>query len=338
MLYQTTQMTIRTLQEYIQKIKDLILYRGRYPHKPFLLLIIVEMMEQGEMWENNIPFREILKKETSFFSDLIEVANEQDVLTTELKLNIHNPFFHLKTSGFWNLYPIELRTLGKIRPEYLLNANAFAKLDDRFFLLLTNPEYREMIRQTLFTILNTHFPNIQPQVERVIAVYRTRSHERIAEDIEGYSEQLIQDTERPFSTHRDVVSIQVETPVRSAGFRQAIMKIYKYKCAVCELNIQAASGESVTDAAHIVPFSVSYNDDVRNGMSLCKSHHWAFDAGLIAVGEEHRIIVSPAMTEQGPTASMLTGLRDREIWRPREPEYCPAPEALTWHREQVMRQ
>ena len=66
------------------------------------------------------------------------------------------------------------------------------------------------------------------------------------------------------------------------------MKIYEYTCAVCELNIQAASGESVTDAAHIVPFSVSYNDDVRNGMSLCKSHHWAFDAGLISVNEAYQ--------------------------------------------------
>ena len=331
-------MTISTLQEYIQKIKDLILYRRRYPHKLFLLLIIIEMMEQGEMWENNIAFREISEKETSFFANLIEVANENGALTTELKLNIHNPFFHLKTSGFWNLYPIELRTLGKIRPEYLLNTNAFAKLDDRFFILLTDPECRRMIRQTLFTILNRHFPNIQPQVERVIEEYRAFRREHIAGDIKDYSQQLIQDTQHPFSMQRDVASIQVETPVRSAGFRKAIMKIYKYKCAICELNIRASSGASITDAAHIIPFSVSYNDDVRNGMSLCKSHHWAFDAGLIAVGEDYRVVVSPAMTEQGPTTSMLTGLHDREIWMPGEPEHRPAPEALTWHREQMMQQ
>ena len=116
------------------------------------------------------------------------------------------------------------------------------------------------------------------------------------------------------------------------------MQIYDYTCAVCELNIRALSGESVTDAAHIIPFSVSYNDDIRNGISLCKSHHWAFDAGLIAISEEHRVVVSPAMTEQGPAASMLTGLRDREIWLPGEPEHRPAPEALTWHREKVMKQ
>lgn len=329
-------MTIRTLQEYIQKIKDLILYRGRYPHKLFLLLIIIEMIEQGEMWENNIPFREISEKETSFFADLIEVANENGALATELKLNIHNPFFHLKTSGFWNLYPVELRTLGKIRPAYLLNANAFAKLDDRFFLLLTDPTYREMIRQTIFTILDRHFPNIQPQVERVIEEHRTLRREYIAGDIEDYSRQLIQDTQHPFSMQRDVASVRTETPVRSAGFRRAIMEIYDYMCAVCELNIQASTGESVTDAAHIIPFSVSYNDDIRNGISLCKSHHWAFDTGLISLNDDYRVIVSPLMSEQGPTEGMLTQLHDRQIWTP-DPQYRPDESALEWHRMRVLR-
>ena len=77
------------------------------------------------------------------------------------------------------------------------------------------------------------------------------------------------------------LSFQVENPIRSAGFCRAIMQVYAYTCAVCELNIRALSGESVTDAAHIIPFSVSYNDDIQNGISLCKSHHWAFDIGLI---------------------------------------------------------
>ena len=212
--------------------------------------------------------------------------------------------------------------------------NATAKLDERLFVLLVMPEYRDLLRQTL---ISTYFSNIRHEIERVIEEHRNLRREHIEGDIEGYSEQLIQDTQHPFSMQRDVASIQVETPVRSAGFRRAIMCIYEYTCAICELNIQAATGASITDAAHIVPFSVSYNDDVRNGMSLCRSHHWAFDAGLIAVSEDYRVVVSPAMAEQGPTAFLLAELRDREIWLPEEPEHRPAPEALTWHREQVMR-
>ena len=331
-------MTISTLQEYIQKIKDLILYRKRYPHKPFLLLIIMEMMEQGEIWENNIPFREISEKQTPFFANLIEVANEHGALTVELKSNIHNPFFHLKTSGFWNLYPIELRTLGKIRPQQLLDTNAFAKLDDRFFILLTDPGYREILRQTIFTILNTHFPNIQPKVENVIEEHRMVKGRQIEGDIKDYSERLIQDTQHPFAPHREIGSIETETPVRSAGFRRAIMKIYDYKCAVCELDIRAANGASITDAAHIIPFFVSYNDDVRNGLSLCKSHHWAFDAKLFSLNETYHVIVPPISHEHEPTERMLSELRDRRIWTPPVERHRPAQDALTWHREQVMSQ
>ena len=326
-------MSIYTLQDYIQRVNKL--QKGKpSPHKPFLLLIIIEMLESGELCENRIPFGEIEKKKP-FFADLIAVFNSGN--TRNWQPSLHNPFFHLKTNGFWHLEPPELQS----RPAattptaaYLRNMDATAKLDESLFVLLVIPDYREMLRQML---INTYFSNIRHKIEQVIEKHRSLREEHIEGDIEGYSEQLIQDTQHPFLMQRDVASIQVETPVRSAGFRKAIMKIYKYKCAVCELDIRTASGASITDAAHIIPFSVSYNDDVRNGLSLCKSHHWAFDTGLISVREDYQVIVSSAMTERGRTALMLTGFRDGEIWMPRESEGCPAPEALAWHREEVMR-
>ena len=326
-------MSIYTLQDYIQRVNKL--QKGKpSPHKPFLLLIIIEMLESGELCENRIPFGEIEKKKP-FFADLIAVFNSGN--TSNWQPSLHNPFFHLKTNGFWHLDPPELqsRPAGTTPTEaYLRNVDATAKLDGSLFVLFVMPEYRAILRQTL---ISTYFLNIRHEVEQVIEKHRNLRQEHIEGDIEGYSEQLIQDTQHPFSMQRNVASIQVETPVRSAGFRQAIMNIYEYTCAVCELNIQAASGESVTDAAHIVPFSVSYNDDVRNGMSLCKSHHWAFDAGLISVNEAYQIVVSRSVTEQGPTALMLTDFRDKEIWLPGEPGHRPAQDALMWHRENVMR-
>ena len=326
-------MSIYTLQDYIQRVNNL--QKGKpSPHKPFLLLIIIEMLESGELCENRIPFGEIEKKKP-FFADLIAVFNSGN--TRNWQPSLHNPFFHLKTNGFWHLDPPELQS----RPAAttpteasLRNESATAKLDESLFVLLVIPEYRDMLRQTL---INTYFSNIRHRIEQVIEKHRALREEHTAEDIESYSEQLIQDIPPDFSTHRDIASIQVETPVRSAGFRKAIMKIYEYKCAVCALDIRTASGASITDAAHIIPFSVSYNDDVRNGLSLCKSHHWAFDTGLISVREDYQVVVSPAMTEQGRAALMLTGFRHGEIWMPREPEHCPAQEALAWHREEVMR-
>ena len=203
------------------------------------------------------------------------------------------------------------------------------------------PEYREILRQTL---ISTYFSNIRREIEQIIEEHRILSQEYVAEDIEEYSQHLIQVAQHPFSMYREVESMQTEIPIRSAGFRRAIMKIYKHACAVCELNIRALreesvtdTAESVTDAAHIIPFSVSHNDDIRNGISLCKSHHWAFDTGLISISETYQVIVSPFISEQGPTGGILEELRDKPIKKPEAEQHFPDQDALAWHRTEVLR-
>lgn len=177
-------------------------------------------------------------------------------------------------------------------------------------------------------VIDRYFPELREKIEDLTIE---------AEAVE-YSAALIEGIEHPFSPYRDIASIEVETPVRRAGFRQAIMKIYKYKCAVCALDIRTASGASITDAAHIIPFSVSHNDDVRNGLSLCKSHHWAFDARLFSLNETYHVIIPPVSHEHEPTERMLSELRDKRIWTPPVERHCPDQEALAWHREAAMRQ
>ena len=326
-------MNTRILQHYIQKLQNLQDSR-RTPHKPFLLLIIVEMLECGELSENHIPF-EAIENKKPFFAALMAVFNSLN--GSNWHPHIHTPFFHLKTNGFWHLDPSKLQskpTADTPSASRLRNMPAVAKVDANLFLLLAIPDSRAILRQTL---IRSYFSEMRDAIEKVIAEHRGIGCEHIAADIEVYRQQLIQETQHPFLMQRDVASVQTETPVRRAGFRQAVMHIYDYTCAVCALNIRASSGESVTDAAHIIPFSVSYNDDIRNGLSLCKLHHWAFDVGLISVSETYQVVVSPAMTEHGPTTSMLARLHDRQIWVPSECEYRPAPEAFAWHRQAVMR-
>ena len=96
-------------------------------------------------------------------------------------------------------------------------------------------------------------------------------------------------------------------------------------------------GESATDAAHIIPFRISKNDDVRNGISLCKLHHWSFDKGLISLSETYQVLVSPLMSDQRPTEWMLTELQDKSILLPEREQLYPAQDALAWHREKVLR-
>ena len=40
------------------------------------------------------------------------------------------------------------------------------------------------------------------------------------------------------------------------------------------------------DLLHPLPL-----DDLRNGLCLCRRHHWAMDAGWISVGNDYTILV-----------------------------------------------
>lgn len=312
-----------TLQCYIRKINSMNRSQsesnGYAPDKPFLMLAVIQLMEQGEISENWISISDHLD---AIFSKYIS-------LMPWLNSTIHDLFDDLKNEGFCHLekrfYSSESQM--SLFPSAVQPQNAIkhgAVLEDNLFTLLMIPEYRELIRQN---IIETYFPELRQRIEDIAV-------EESAET-KTYSKTLISGVEYEFERFKCSKLIKEKPPVRSAGFRRAIMKIYDYTCAVCELKICASSGESVTDAAHIIPFSVSHNDDIRNGMSLCKSHHWAFDAGLIAVNEDYKVIVSRAVSEQGPTEAMLTELQNNSIWRPKEVKYHPHEDALTWHRENV---
>ncbi|MDE0084298.1 MAG: HNH endonuclease [Candidatus Poribacteria bacterium] len=157
------------------------------------------------------------------------------------------------------------------------------------------------------------------------------------QQISGFSKELLDYVQHDFSTELDE-PIESEKKIREHGFRRTIMRIYDYTCAVCKLQILTLNGESVTEAAHIIPFNRSNNDDVRNGISLCKLHHWAFDRYLFSVDESYIITVSDLMTEKGPTEWKLTTLNGKGILLPKLEELYPAQEALAWHRKKMLSQ
>lgn len=53
-----------------------------------------------------------------------------------------------------------------------------------------------------------------------------------------------------------------------------LKKLYKYRCQVCGESIGATYGvDSIVDAHHIEPFTVSLNNNFDNIMILCPNHH-----------------------------------------------------------------
>jgi len=308
------------LRHYIRKIEHLRVDRahGIAPHKPLLLLSVIELIEQGQLVENKIePSPDLAAIFIKYWSKV----------TTRKNPNMSLPFFHLKSDSFWHLhaqpgFEEALRTASQIRTvSRLREVVANASLDEELFALLSHPQYREMIRQA---IIRCYFPDKKGQIEKIIEDSKKVHESQLL---------LIREAEEPFLAYKPAKIKETETPIRSAAFRQTIMSLYDYTCSICRLRIVTMDGESAVDAAHIIPFSISHNDDVRNGISLCKLHHWAFDRGLVSLSPSYQVLVSPLMDERRPTEWLLTELREKSILLPEKKLFYPSEEALEWHRK-----
>ena len=122
---------------------------------------------------------------------------------------------------------------------------------------------------------------------------------------------------------------------RSVAFRETVCRLYTHSCVVCGTALKSPSGTVELDAAHIVPRSRLGSNEARNGIALCKRHHWAFDNGLFGVSNNFEVLV-PAHVANISQNSSLIELNGNSLRTPANPTLAPHHDALEWHRNNVM--
>jgi len=120
---------------------------------------------------------------------------------------------------------------------------------------------------------------------------------------------------------------------RSRAFAERIRELYD-TCVVCGSAHRASNGASEIEAAHIVPRSVKGADDARNGLALCRSHHWAFDKGLFSVTDLRTVLLSPSLSAY-PGNEHLAAIDGAALKHPSDPLRAPSLAALQWHRQHI---
>lgn len=73
---------------------------------------------------------------------------------------------------------------------------------------------------------------------------------------------------------------------RDKAFRRIVLEEYGCLCAVCRSTfVLKEDGRSYVEAeaAHIIPLPHRGPDDPRNGLALCRRHHWALDNGFFGI-------------------------------------------------------
>src|SRR5215813_6543331 len=115
----------------------------RAPHKPVLLLAVIDLIAEGTVSANLIEI-------TPDLGELFTLYWSR-VMPPDQRGNLALPFFHLKSDGFWHLMPqhgkkavvegiAQIRSVNQLR-ELVIGA----KLDEELYQLLRDEKSREQL-------------------------------------------------------------------------------------------------------------------------------------------------------------------------------------------------
>ncbi|MGE0290611.1 MAG: HNH endonuclease [Bradyrhizobium sp.] len=156
--------------------------------------------------------------------------------------------------------------------------------------------------------------------------------------VDAAEQQLVEAEQQPFALFEPAAALVESRTVRvarSRAFQRHVSILYDRRCAICGQGLLHPSGRCETQAAHIVPRRMTGSDDARNGLQLCRGHHWAFDEGLFSIDGNYQVRVSAAVLAMQQNAS-LAAFDGNQISLPAEPALSPSVEALAWHREHIL--
>ena len=294
---------IKDQQYWLRKLATLRIDRARgnpAPHKPLLLLVLMEMAEKGEIRSREVPLSPDLAFRFSVFWSVVAKRRNQP---PEVTL----PFHHLGSSGMWE----PLMADGKPSPDKKLTT--MIRLDPSFYDCLADQRFRDRARRVLI---------------------ETEPYFRPEERVALYSMLNIKPTAFEVHDNEESYRASVQTG-RDARFRiEVVVLAYKHTCGLTGYRMTTLEMESIVDAAHIQEFRDSRNNDPRNGMALSKNAHWQFDRGLWSLNGDYRVIVNrEKFIEEGVPGQRLADFEGRRIFLPSDPKYWPEHNYIEWHRK-----
>jgi len=315
-----------SLQKYLKafsRLKQGVTKYGPAPHKPILLLSLIELIEKGLVINNQFEVN----------ADLVATFKENWLLLvpTLHQPDFTQPFYYLqseKVEGrpYWMLQPnLGMQINAHIKSVTRLSATChFGYFEPQLFLLLSDADNRAMATALL---LDTYF------AEGKAGFIAAKTHgEGYLHDQEDF---ILNEPEAKYK--RIIINTEEDVFVRNGLFKKLVPKIYGNQCSFTGMQLSSTFGHSFVDACHIVPFSLTHDDKVTNGIALCPNLHRAFDRGLVSISADYTIMVSGHVIEKEAHAYTLKGLAGRKILLPNKPIHFPAVAAVTWHRENIFK-
>jgi putative restriction endonuclease len=319
----TSDSTLAKYKTYLTKLnRATVKGMGKAPHKPILLLSILQLIRKRDITSNRIFSTPELV--------LAFKSNWATLVTTPHISNFALPFFHLNSEPFWHLhfnYPHKtVKSINTLKA--LKDTIAFAEIDTTLFLLLNDPVTSAALEQLL---LETYFPETSSRYGG------TPVHYALELEIKN---QLVNDTKEEYQHKMEILQqelteeeIEEERYIRGGLFKKEIPRIYNYQCCISGMKIETTVNAQMVDACHIIPFSLSNDDTLPNGICLSPNLHRAFDRGLLTINEDYIVRISPSVKEALSPYS-ITQFEGQHLSLPKEPRLYPSLQNLSWHRKE----
>jgi putative restriction endonuclease len=301
------------------------LTKHRAPHKPLLLLAVLDQFAEGTIKSNLIEVSPDLGELFTLYWARVMPPDQRGSLAL--------PFFHLQSDKFWHLLSRPgketfLEAVRQIRSVNELRETVFgARLDEDLYALLRLQPSRDTLRRVL---IETYFA---PEAQAVLADQGVVNQEAYQ-----YSKGLLKKAKDKLAKEGLLDDLAYRPAARDQGFRRAIIGAYNHTCVFCGLRVLTPDGHTAADAAHIVPWSQTHNDAIGNGMALCKLCHWGFDEGLLSASAKYRVVISPQLSAGYNIPAHLPLLKNKPMLLPIEQAFWPAAELLKAHRQGVYRE
>ncbi|MGF1530885.1 MAG: HNH endonuclease [Puniceicoccaceae bacterium] len=279
--------------------------RGIAPHKPLMLLAVIDLIELGDVTEGWVKYDVHL---VSRFRDYWELVLERQRNQPDILM----PFHALggERDRIWERFTEDGQySLAKA-------TTRSCQMDAGLFACFQDSEFCRTARETLVSMYFTASEQVMLCARLGLPVPTTSAVHAIRQDAAEFRAR--------------------QKKGRDSRFKSEVLSGYYFTCALsgCRLDTE---GSSLVQACHIHQHARSGNDDASNGLALTPDAHWMFDAGLWTVvcrGDEFMIqVAKDRFKESSPYGWCLGSFDERPLYFHDQARLRPDPKHLSWHQK-----
>ena len=125
---------------------------------------------------------------------------------------------------------------------------------------------------------------------------------------------------------------------RDPAFREAVLRAYGYRCAVCGFDARVGHTLVGVEAAHVQWHQAGGPDAVPNGLALCALHHRLLDRGAWTLSTDRTVRVAEAAHGGETFERWVLAYHGRVVAAPVADKHRVAERHVEWHHREVFRQ